>query len=176
MIYAAGLVLAAFLAIFHVSVMQYIEVLGVTPDLLLIFAACFAVLRKEEESLIVVPLAGLLRDLTTSDPIGTSVLGFAPIVLFAAVIRLRAMETQFIPAVIVSFAGSITYVAVTMCVLGITGHTVDPMQSLIRLALPLAVVDALFTPVLYMPMSWFRAPYEPRVLGPHRITTASTTR
>jgi rod shape-determining protein MreD len=175
MIYAAALVLAAFLAIFHVSVMQYVEVLGVTPDLLLVFAACFAVLRKEEESLVVVPLAGLFRDLTTSDPIGTSVLGFAPIVLLAAAIRLRAMESQFIPAVIVSFTGSIAYVAVTMGVLGMTGHTIDPLQSLIRLALPLAVVDALFTPVPYMPMSWFRAPYEPRVLGPHRIS-ASTTR
>ena len=65
--------------------------------MLLVFAACFAVLRKEEESLVVVPLAGLFRDLTTSDPIGTSVLGFAPIVLLAAAIRLRAMESQFIP-------------------------------------------------------------------------------
>ena len=174
MIYAAALVLAAFLAMFHVSVMQYVEVLGVTPDLLLIFAACFAVLRREEESLVVVPLAGLLRDLTTSDPIGTSVLGFAPIVLLAAAVRLRGMESQFIPSVIVSFTGSIAYVVVTMGVLGMTGHTIDPVQSVIRLALPLAVADALFTPVLYMPMSWFRAPYEPRVLGRHRITASST--
>jgi len=172
MIYAIAAIIAALLAIAHVSVMQYVEILGVTPDLLLVFAACFAVLRREEESLIVVPLAGLMRDLTTADPIGTSILGFAPLVLLAAGARMRAMDSRFVPAVLVSFLGSITYVAVTMVVLTAAGQNIQWAYSLTRLALPLAVVNALFTPVLYLPMSWFQSPIEPRILGSRRITTA----
>jgi rod shape-determining protein MreD len=171
MIFVAAFVVALFLSILHVSVLQDIQVLGVTPDLLLIFAACFAVLRSEEESLVVVPMAGLLRDLTTSDPLGTSVLAFAPIVLLAAVAKLRAVDSQFIPALIVASTGSILYVAVSMAVLGLTGRTIEPTASFLAIALPLAIVDALFTPVLYMPMSWFRKPVEPRVLGSRRITS-----
>ena len=172
MIYAIAAMVAAFLAIVHVSVMQYVEILGVTPDLLLVFAACFAVLRRQEESLLVVPLAGLMRDLTTADPIGTSILGFAPIVLLAAGARMRAMDSRFVPAVLVSFAGSITYVAVTMVVLTATGQNIQWAHSLTRLALPLALVNALFTPALYLPMSWFQSPIEPRILGSRRITSA----
>ncbi len=171
MIYVVALLVAGVLAILHVSAMQYVHVLGVTPDLLLIFAACFAVLRSQEESLFVVPMAGLLRDLTTSDPIGTSILGFAPIVLLAAAARLRAMDSQFIPAVGVTFCGSIAYTLISMIVLGVTGQEIEPWASIIRLALPLAVVNALFTPVVYMPVSWFKAPFRPRVLGPGRITS-----
>jgi rod shape-determining protein MreD len=170
MIYAAAVLIAAFLAALHVSAMQYVHVLGVTPDLLLIFVACFAVLRRQEEALVVVPVAGLLRDLTTSDPIGTSVLGFAPIVLLAAVVQVRAMESKFIPAVIVASLGSITYTVISMTVLAATGQEIDPVTSILRVALPLAVVDALFTPVVYMPVSWFKAQTQPRVLGPGRIT------
>jgi rod shape-determining protein MreD len=170
MIYPVALALAALLAILHVSAMQYVEILGVTPDLLLIFAACFAVLRKEEESMFVVPLAGLLRDLTTSDPIGTAVLGFAPIVLIAAATRMRSMDSQFIPSVAVSFAGTVCYVAISMAVLAVSGQAIDLSHSVLRVAIPLAVVNALFTPVLYMPMSWFRSHEEPRVLGSRRIT------
>jgi rod shape-determining protein MreD len=168
-IYLIALAVAGVLAIFHVSFMQYIEVLGVTPDLLLIFAACFAVLRSQDEALVVVPMCGFLRDLTTSDPIGTSILGFAPIVLLAAVAHLRAMDSQFIPAVAVTFLGSISYTLVSMLVLGFTGQEIEPWPAIFRLALPLAVVNALFTPAVYMPVSWFRAPFRPRVLGPGRI-------
>ena len=171
MIYAAAFLVAALLAVLHVSTLQYVEVLGVTPDLLLIFAACFAVLRREEEALVVVPVAGLLRDLTTSDPLGMSMLGFAPIVLLAAAAKMRAMDSQFIPAVVVTFLGSLAYVVISMIVLAAAGQAIEARDSLTRVALPLAVVNALFSPMLYMPMSWFRTPVEPRVLGSRRITS-----
>ena len=170
MIYLVAFAIAGSLAILHVSMMQYVEVLGVTPDLLLIFAACFAVLRKEGESMLVVPLAGLLRDLTTSDPIGTAVLGFAPIVLIAAATRMRSMDSQFIPSMVVSFAGTLSYVGISMAVLAASGQTIDLSHSVLHVAIPLAVVNALFTPALYIPMSWFRSHDEPRVLGSRRIS------
>ena len=48
--------------------MPYVEVLGVTPNLVLIFAASWAVVRGQDEAVVVVPLAGFIRDLLTSDP------------------------------------------------------------------------------------------------------------
>jgi rod shape-determining protein MreD len=157
MIYAVALAIAAFLAMLHVSAMQSIEILGVTPDLLLVFAACFAVLRRDE-ALVVVPLAGLMRDLTTNDPIGTSMLGFAPLVLLAAATRMRAMDSQFIPAAVVTFTGSLLYSAITDTILAVTGQEIQWTDSFLRVALPVAAVNTLLTPVVYMPLSWFKAP------------------
>jgi rod shape-determining protein MreD len=169
--YAIAFAVALFLSLAHVTVMPYIEVLGVTPDLLLIFAACFAVLRTQEESLVVVPLAGLLHDLMTSDPLGMSMLAFSPLVLLSAAASMRAMESRFLSAVFVATAGSVLYVLISMVVLGATGQTIDVVDSIVSLVLPLAIVTALFTPPVYMPMSWFRKTEEPRVFGSRRITS-----
>jgi rod shape-determining protein MreD len=171
MTYVVALAVAWLLAIIQASALPHLHVLGVTPDFVLIFAACFAVLRRQEEAMYVVPLAGLMRDFAMSDPIGTSVLGFAPIVLLAAGLRLRAMDSQFVPAVAVVAAGTICYIAISVTVLLITGQGVDPTHGIIRIVLPLAVVNSLFTPIIYMPMSWFRQPDRSPVLGSGRLTS-----
>jgi rod shape-determining protein MreD len=151
--------------------MPYLQVLGVTPDFVLIFAASFAVLRRQEESLWVVPLCGLFRDLATSDPIGTSVLGFAPLVLLAAALRLQAMDSQFVPAVAVIAAGTVCHTAITIGVLVVSGQEIDLIHALTRVILPLAVVNSLFAAIVYLPLSWFRRPDRSPVLGTGRLTS-----
>jgi rod shape-determining protein MreD len=151
--------------------MPYLHVLGVTPDLTLLFAAAFAVLRRQEEAFIVVPACGLFRDLATSDPLGTSVLGFAPLVLLAAVLRLRAMDSQFIPAVAVVAAGTIAHALVSMVVLALTGQQIALLHATSSILLPLAVVNSLFAAIIYLPMSWFRQPERSPVLGSGRLTS-----
>ena len=81
--YLVAFVGAFFAAVLAASMAPYARVLGVTPDPVLIFAACWAMIRGQREAMVVVPMAGLLRDLTTSDPAGTSVLALSPIVLLA---------------------------------------------------------------------------------------------
>jgi rod shape-determining protein MreD len=151
--------------------MPYLQVLGVTPDFVLIFAASFAVLRRQEESLWVVPVCGLFRDLATSDPVGTSVLGFAPLVLLAAALRLQAMDSQFVPAVAVIAAGTICHIAITIAVLVVSGQEIDLIHALMRVMLPLVVVNALFAAIIYLPLSWFRRPDRSPVLGTGRLTS-----
>ena len=91
--YAIAFAVALFLSILSVSAMPYVKVLGVTPDFVLIFAVCWAVIRGQDEALIVVPVAAVSRDLMTSDPLGTSLLAMIPIVIFAAAVRMRALDS-----------------------------------------------------------------------------------
>jgi len=93
--YVIAVGVAELLAVLHVSVMPYIEILGVTPDFVLVFVAAWAVVRGHEEAAIVAPLAGLIKDLATSDPLGMSILALTPIVLLAAATRIRAVDTEF---------------------------------------------------------------------------------
>lgn len=164
------------LAIIEASFMPYFQVLGVTPNLVLIFAASWAIVRGQDEAMIVIPIAGLLHDLMTSDPLGTSVLGLAPILVLAAGVQLRAMDTDFVPTVIVVAIASLTYSIVTMAVLSATGQRVPLFDGMVRVVVPSIVVNALFTPIVYLPIHWLGVKSTARILGPGRITTAVTVK
>lgn len=157
------------MAVLDVSVMQYIEILGVTPDLVLIFAACWAVVRGQQEAMVVVPVAGFLEDLVTSDPLGMSTLALMPIVLLAAATRLRAVDTEFVPTVLVVAFGSLAYGIISMTVLAITGQTVIWDQAILRILLPACLVNALFTPLIYLPVHTFSGQDRSSAIGTRRL-------
>lgn len=174
--YAVAILLAWFVAIANVSGLSYISVLGVTPDFVLILACCWAVVRSEEEALIVVPICGLMRDLAGSDPTGTAILGFAPIVLLAAVGRTQVLDSSFPPTVVVTAAGTISFLLIQSCVLAGTGHHVEVWHLVSAVALPSVVVNALFTPIVYLPVRWFSPPRPLAMQGGRRLTATLTSR
>lgn len=169
--YAIAFVAAGFLALLQVSLVPYVEVLGVAPDLVLIFAASWAVVRGQDEAVVVVPLTGFMRDFLTSDPLGTSALALAPIVLLAAAVRLRSVDTEFIPTALVVASGSLTYGIISMTVLALTGQTVAWNDAVFRVLLPSCLVNAVFTPLVYMPMHLLSASEGRRIVGTRRLTS-----
>jgi rod shape-determining protein MreD len=152
--YLIAAAVAWFLAVLDVSAVARIEVLGVTPNLVLIFAACWTVVRGPNEGMIVVPVAGLMQDLSTSDPVGTAILGFAPIVPLAAAARMRSIDTDFLPSLFVVAAGSLCFGVIQMAVLSLTGDEISASTALLRVVLPGAIVNTLFTPIIYLPVRW----------------------
>lgn len=152
--YAIAAVLAWAFAVLDVSAMPYLHPLGVSPDLVLIFAVCWAIVRGHDEAMIVVPICGVIQDLTTSDPVGASLLGLAPIVPLAVAVRMRAIESDFLPAVVTAMAASICYGVISMMVLGATGQEIAVFHALFRVVLPSMVINALFTPLVFLPMHW----------------------
>jgi rod shape-determining protein MreD len=169
--YVIAFAVAWFLSVLSVSAMPYIKVLGVTPDLVLIFAACWAVVRGQDEALIVVPVAAFLRDFATSDPIGTSVLAMAPIVVLAAVLKLRALDTNFLPALACVVTGTLAYGIISTIVLGVTGHSVDWLYAAVRVIVPAVIVNTLFAPILYLPVNWL-SPRPTGLRGAARLGSA----
>ncbi len=145
---------AFFLAVLGASAMPSVKVLGVTPDLILIFAVCWTMVRGQREAAVVVPLAGLMKDLTTSDPVGTSVLALAPIVLLVVIRELRAVESDLVLTLIAVVAGSLIYALLSMTVLTATGQGVPWVDGLLWVMLPTAIGNALFTPIVYLPVRW----------------------
>ena len=152
--YAVAAVLAWIFAVLDASAMPYLHPLGVSPDLVLVLAACWAIVRGHNEAMVVVPICAVMQDLTTSDPFGTSLLALAPIVPIAAAVRLRAIESDFVPAVATVMGASLCYGVISMTVLGVTGQEIDITYALFRVVLPSIVINALFTPLIFLPMHW----------------------
>jgi rod shape-determining protein MreD len=152
--YAIALAGSFIIAILAASLVPYVKVLGVAPDLVLIFAACWAMIRGQGEAMVVVPIAGLVRDLTTSDPVGTSMLALSPIVLLAVIRDLRPFESDFLPTLAVVATASLAYSVVSMTVLTVVGDGVPWGTAMLRVALPSMLVNPLFTVLIYPPMRW----------------------
>ena len=155
--YAVAAGAAFFLAVLGVSAMPYVKVLGVTPNLILIFAVTWMMVRGQREAAVVVPVAGLMRDLTTSDPVGTSVLALAPIVLLAVVRELKAVESELVLTLVVAVLASLIYGLITMMVLTATGQGFPWLHGLLWVVLPSLVVNALLVPIIYLPVRWLSA-------------------
>lgn len=170
--YAIATILAWALAVLDVSAMPYLHPLGVSPDLVLIFAACWAIVRGHEEAMIVVPICAVMQDLTTSDPLGTSLLALAPIVPIAIAVRLRAIESDFMPAVATVMAASFCYGVITMMVLGATGQEIAVSYSFFRVILPSIVINALFTPLIFLPMHWISPAQRAWLQGSTRLRSS----
>ncbi len=65
--------LILFVALGQVAAAPYFPLLGVTANPLLVLLMCWAMVRGPREAMILIPLAGIFKDLITSDPVGASV-------------------------------------------------------------------------------------------------------
>jgi rod shape-determining protein MreD len=152
--YLIAFVGAFFAAVLAASLTPDVKLLGVTPDPVLIFAASWAMIRGQREAMVVVPMAGLLRDLTSSDPVGTSVLALSPIVPLALLRDLRPVESDFLATLAVVAVATFAYAVISMVVLTAVGDDVPWATGLPRVAIPGMLVNALFAVVVYLPMRW----------------------
>ncbi len=170
--YILVLAVTLLLAILEVSAMPYFKVLGAAPNLVLIFAASWSVVRGQDEAFVMIPIAGFARDLVTSDPFGMSALAMAPIVVLAAGTQMRSMDTDFVPAVLLTAIGSLLYGIISMMILAAAGQSMPWTDAMVTAVFPLVIVNALFTPVIYLPIRWLGARSTTRILGRGRITSS----
>lgn len=161
--------LILFVAVAQVAVAPYFPLLGVTPNPLLVLLACWAIIRGPKEVMILIPVAGLFKDLITSDPVGASLLALMPIVPLAAIRERRPTESEFLPTVAVVAAASITYELLYLMALTAVGDEFAWLQTLVRVLLPAMLLNALLTPIFYLPVRWattLTAPVGPIVRVP----------
>lgn len=169
--YAFAFVVAWFLSVLNVSAMPYLEVLGVTPDFVLIFAVCWAVVRSEDEAIYVVPMAAILRDLMSSDPVGTSLIAYAPILFIAMLTRLQLLDSEFLPALAAVALSTLCFEVLHALVLVVTGQGVGIWYLIFSVALPAAVVNCIFAPIIYLPVRWSRPQQASVLRGAGRLTS-----
>ncbi len=143
-----------FVAIAQVAVAPHFPLLGTTANLVLVLLACWAVIRGPQEVMILIPVAGLFKDLITTDPAGASVLALMPIVLLAAIRERRPTESEFLPTVAVVAAASIAYSLLYLMTLTAVGDGFSWPQALVRVLLPAMLLNALLTPIFYLPVRW----------------------
>lgn len=146
--------LTLFVALAQVAAVPYFPLLGVTANPLLVLLMCWAIVRGPRETMVLIPVAGIFKDLITSDPVGASVLALLPVVPLAAIRERWPTESDFLPTLAVVAVASLCYYLLYMMVLTAVGDGPPWLQSPMRVILPAALFNALLTPIFYLPVRW----------------------
>jgi rod shape-determining protein MreD len=146
--------LAMTVVLLQVAAAPYFPLMGATANPLLALLMCWAMVRGPREAMVLIPLTALFKDLITNDPVGITVVALLPIVPLAAVRERHLTQSEFVPIVVVVAVASISYHLVYMVVLTSLGEDIPWVQSPLRVILPAALLDAVLTPLFYLPLRW----------------------
>ena len=123
-----------------------ISLLGVKPDLVLIAAAVWAVMRGVKEGALWVILGGLLVDLFSGAPLGKGIIALTPVLLLAMAAQVVEVESGFLLSLGVVFLSAFFYEIVSRLILQ---AQMIWWHSVLWVALPAALVNTVLTPPVY---------------------------
>ena len=144
--------LAMTVVLLQVAAAPYFPLAGAMANPLLVLLMCWAMVRGPRETMVLIPLTAVFKDLITNDPVGVSVLALLPIVALAAVRERHLTQSEFVPTAVVVAVASLCYHLVYMVVLTSLGQDIPWLQSPLRVLLPAALLDTVLTPLFYIPL------------------------
>ena len=137
-----------------------VRLLGGQPSATVALIACWSVLRPQDESLILAPVAGLLFGLVGNEPLGTSILALAPVIILSTAWSSTDNRSRLPVAIAVAAAGSAVYVLLSVVVGGTVQRSfprpIDVLGCMVGTSLLTAPLTAL---VYFMTIPFAAAPH-----------------
>jgi len=147
------LALAAACVVLDISFAPGATLLGGRAQLTLVVVALWAALRPEAEAMLLAPVAGVLLGLLGNEPLGLSLIAFAPVVALGAMREERSTERRFASTIGLVAIASLVYVVAAVVISRVAGQTLPLRLGSFR---TIAVVTALnlgLATVLYWPLA-----------------------
>lgn len=142
------------LAILQSSLITRIQVLGVSPDLMLLFIVSWALLEGTHEGLFASLVGGLALDALSGAPFGLSVLSLAAVSYLASVGAKNVFRTAILLPYVAIALATLIYNSIFLGLLRIMGRTVLWWPTLWRVVLPNILVNAVCMPLVYNLVLW----------------------
>jgi rod shape-determining protein MreD len=128
--------LLAVAAALQASFVPQIRILGGGPDFVFLLVLAWAINADLGSSVVWVFVGGIMQDLLSSAPLGTSVLGMLLVVFGISGIGQQVYRIGFVLLVSATLIGTLTQHIVSMLVFSFTGHPVDLVTSLTYVTAP----------------------------------------
>jgi rod shape-determining protein MreD len=134
------------------------------PDLLVLLVVAITLVEGVQEGVVWGFCGGLLLDLfSPATRLGTNALCLVLVALLASLgLSIPVRVSALMPLVMV-FIGTLFYFVLLMSIRTLFGVGMDWGMSLVRLALPAAVVNVLLMPFFYTLLSWFADRLRPKL-------------
>jgi rod shape-determining protein MreD len=141
------LLLAA--AILQTSVVPHLAVRGVFPDLPLLIVVNWSLVRGAREGIVWGFVAGVAVDLLSGAPFGAATLSLMVVGLVSGLASATVVRARFVLPPVTVFLATLLYDLVFLSVVQVVGHPVDWGGTLLRIALPSALLNAVLTPPFF---------------------------
>jgi rod shape-determining protein MreD len=158
---AVGIIVIVVAALAQAAVLPEFSIFGVQPNLLIVVLVAWMSIRGKQEALPLIVTAGLLQGLLDSEPLGLAMLAFAPLVMMTEVREWKLVESDLLPAVVLTVLATIAYEGVMLISAAVTGDSVDWMAAITHVVLPAAIANALLLLPVYGVMRFFRPEARP---------------
>jgi rod shape-determining protein MreD len=159
MIVGVLIVIAATLA--QAAIVPQFSIFGVQPNLLIVVLVAWMTVRGKQETLPLIVIAGVLQGLLDSQPLGLAMLALAPLIVMTEVREWKLVESDLLPAIVLTVLATWAYEGVMLISLAVTGGQVDWLSSLFDVLLPAAIANALLLLPVYAIMRLFRPELRP---------------
>ncbi|MBE9508481.1 MAG: rod shape-determining protein MreD [Chloroflexi bacterium] len=127
---------------------------GARPDLMLLFVLTWAAVRDVDEGLVWGFVGGLIVDLLSGGPLGATALALLAVAFLAGQPWGRGIGSPVVRLLLLALASALVYHLILLTTLAWTGHTVGWGFSLLRVAVPSAVLNTLLAPFVQQPVAW----------------------
>jgi len=141
-------------ALIQTTLLSRVSLLGGRPNLMLLVVLIWAVLRGLDEGLVWGFVGGLILDLLSGGPLASMALALVAAAYLAGQSLGEEVGSQAVRLVILTVLGSMAYHLVLMVILDWSGHSLDWGYSLLNIAAPSVVFNAVLAPLVLTPMTW----------------------
>jgi rod shape-determining protein MreD len=144
----------ALLALCQLTLLPNIRILGVMPQLVFVVVLAWAILQGIEAGIVWAFIAGILLDLISPAPFGTTALVYIIVVLTIGLLNMALPENVLLPPLF-ALIGTILALFLEYIILQLFGF--EPSANIITQSLPLPFIHAiLIIPIYYASNIWER--------------------
>ena len=150
MSYYVGATLVVLTALLEASVLPLFRVNGLQPNLTLVLLMTWLIIRGSEEAYVLIPIGGLFLGLVDGAPIGTALLGMAPVAVLQEIRGAQLNERGLLMAVVFTAVMSLVYNYTYLVVFTLQGESGSWAAATTQVILPTTFINvAVLLPVYF---------------------------
>jgi rod shape-determining protein MreD len=146
--------LLAGVALVQSVLLSQVTLWGARPDLMVLVVVGWSVVRDVEEGVVWAFIGGLMVDLFSGGPLGSTMMALLAVAFLTGQPWGRGIGSPVVRLWLLAFAAVMAYHLILLAILAWTGVGIDWTRSLLRVAAPSALLNAMLAPFVQRPLSW----------------------
>ena len=138
--------------IVQTALVPYLSIWGIFADLPLLMVVSWSLLQGRREGLVWGFVAGAAIDILSGAPFGAATLSLSLVGFVAGLGEATVFRTHMALPLVAVFLATIVYDLLFLLIVRIMGQSVLWLDSLIRSVLPSAALNAILTPLIFLPL------------------------
>ena len=161
-----SLPILALAAMLQASFVPQIRILGGVPDLVFLFVLAWSIHMPLEAGVTWAFVGGILQDLLSAAPTGTSTLGMILAVFGVSLVHRQVYGVGVAVIAALVLVGTLVQQIMLMLILSMSGYTINPIESFSYVVVPTIAYNLVFI----LPIYWFVRRLQKRYIRTSQIT------